>query len=115
MAYQVKVTKQRITPLIKAVQKQQVDVVRSRIQAGDAIEAKDSYGQTALHWATKYDSLEIVQLLLDAGANTKARDEDGDTPLGNAQKNANPAIAQALAQGRKKSTGTAKKWWEFWK
>lgn len=115
MAYQVKVRKQRITPLIEAVQKKDVSAVRSRIQAGDAIEATDSHGQTALHWATKGDSVEIVQLLLDAGAKPKARDEDGDTPLGNAQKNANPAIAQALAQGRRGSSSPEKKWWQFWK
>jgi cytohesin len=115
MAYRVQVRRQRITPLIKAVQKQNVDAVRSRIQAGDNIEATDSYGQTALHWATKYKSVEIVQLLLDAGADPSAKDEDGDTPLQNAQKNANPAIAEALARGRRGSSKPEKKWWQFWK
>ena len=109
MGYNVTIRKQRITPLIEAVQKQNVDAVRSRIEAGDSIKATDSYGQTALHWATKDKSVEIVQLLLDAGANPRARDEDGDTPLQNAAKNANPAIAEALARSKSK-----KKWWQFW-
>lgn len=115
MAYHVKVRKQRITPLIEAVQKQDVDAVRSRIEAGDNIKATDSYGQTALHWATKGESAEIVQLLLDAGADFNAKDEDGDTPLQNAEKNAYPAIAEALARSRRESNSTEKKWWQFWK
>jgi len=106
MASYVKVRKQQITPLIEAVQKQDVDAVRSRIEAGDNVEATDSYGQTALHWATKNKSAEIVQLLLDAGADFNAKDEDGDTPLQNAEKNACPAIAEALARGRRRSSST---------
>lgn len=92
------IRKQRPTPLIDAVQKEDVEKVRSQIEAGVNIEATDSYGQTALHWAAKYDSAEIVQLLLDAGANINAKDEDGDTPLQNAKKNTNPGIADAFTR-----------------
>lgn len=105
----VQVRRQQITPLIEAVQKQEVDRVRARIEAGDNINATDSYRQTALHWATKYKSVEIVELLVDAGADPNARDEDGDTPLGNAQKNADPRIAEALARSKGGSSSTAKK------
>jgi ankyrin repeat protein len=111
----IRVRKQRITPLIEAVQKQNVEAVRTRIGAGDDVGATDSYGQTALHWATKYDSVEIVELLVAAGANPSARDEDGDTPLGNAQKNSNPLIASALAHGKREGRKAGKKWWQFWK
>jgi uncharacterized protein len=64
-----------------AVQKQDIDAVTSRIKAGDDVAERDSFGQTALHWAAKYESVEIVRLLLDAGANVRAKDEDGETPL----------------------------------
>jgi ankyrin repeat protein len=109
MGYHVKIKRQRITPLIEAVQKQDVKAVRSRIKAGDNIEATDSYSQTALHWATKGESAEIVQLLLDAGADFNAKDEDGDTPLRNAEKNACSAIAEALARSRRGSSSPEKK------
>ncbi len=110
----IKVKQQRPTPLMTAVQNQDVDAVRVRIEAGDNIEEKDSWGQTALHWASKYESVEIVELLLEAGANFKAKDEDGDTPLKNADKNTNPAIAEAMARG-KRERGGGKKWWQFGK
>jgi ankyrin repeat protein len=104
----LRIRRQRITPLIKAVQNQDVDAVRSRIEAGDNIEETDSFGQTALHWATKKKSAEIVQLLLDAGADLNAQDEDGDTPLQNAEKNAYPAILEAIARSRRGSNRTEK-------
>lgn len=112
MAPSIEVKRQRPTPLMTAVQEQNVDDVRARIEAGDNIEERDAFGQTALHWATKYESVEIVQLLLDAGASFKAKDEDGDTPLTNAQKNTNPAVAEALARAKKEKGGA---WWQFWK
>lgn len=115
MAIQITVRKQRITPLIEAVQKQDVEAVRSRIRAGDDVAATDSYGQTALHWAAKGQSVEIVQLLLDAGADPHARDEDGDTPLTNARRNASAVIGATLARGTQASKSTQKKWWQFWK
>ncbi|MBC8870054.1 MAG: ankyrin repeat domain-containing protein [Planctomycetes bacterium] len=106
---------QRITPLIDAVQKQNVDAVKSRIEAGDDIEGTDSFGETALHWAAKDKSAEIVRLLVKAGANVNAQDEDGDTPLQNAEKNACFAIAEILGRSCTEKSSAEKKWWQLWK
>jgi len=98
MASYIKVTRQQITALIEAVQKQDVEAVRSRISAGDKLEETDSYGQTALHWAAKNESLEIVDLLVQAGANLNARDGDGETPLQAAKRKGSHAIVDVLTQ-----------------
>ena len=114
MGFRITVRQQRPTPLMDAVQKQDVDAVRSRIEAGDAIDDTDSFGQTALHWAAKGESAEIVRRLLDAGADTKAKDEDGDTPLDTAKRKGRHALAEVLAQAAAERGG-GKQWWQFWK
>lgn len=99
------VKRQRPTPLMTAVQNQDVAAVKERIQAGDDIDERDVFEQTALHWAAKYESLEIVQLLLDAGAKPNARDEDGEIPLDNAKRSNNTAVIEALTNARKRRFG----------
>lgn len=111
MSVTMTVRRQRPTALMDAVQKQDVDAVTSRIKAGDDVGERDSYGQTALHWAAKYESIEIVRLLLDAGANVRAKDEDGETPLQTAKMKKRHAIAELLAQAAVEQ----KRWWQFWK
>ncbi|HXK43656.1 MAG TPA: ankyrin repeat domain-containing protein [Anaerolineae bacterium] len=126
MGLRVEMKRQVITPLIEAVQAQNSEAVRRRIAAGDNIEATDSYGQTALHWAAKNESVEIVNLLLLAGANVNARDEDGETPLQAARLKGRSTIAEVLAQAETKrssapphattgSSSTKKRWCQFWK
>lgn len=96
------VHRQRPTPLMVAVQKQDVGAVKTRIEAGDDIEERDSYDQTALHWAAKSESAEIVQLLLDAGADANARDEDGDKPIQNAELNGHTATVGLLKSAQRR-------------
>jgi len=96
-SFKVTVRRQRPTPLMDAVQNQDVDAVTSCIEGGGDVEARDSYGQTALHWAAKYESVKIVQLLLDAGANVDVQDDDGETPLQAAKLKGRHAIAELLA------------------
>jgi ankyrin repeat protein len=114
-SFKVTVRRQRPTPLMDAVQNQDVDAVASCIKRGDDGEARDSYGQTALHWAAKYESVEIVQLLLDAGADVNAQDEDGETPLQAAKLKGHHAIAELLASHATERDRTVKRWWQFWK
>ena len=115
MPLKVTVKRQRPTPLMDAVQKQDVEAVKSCIKASDDMKARDSYGQTALHWAAKYESTEIVHLLLQAGANANAKDDDGETPLQTAEMKGRHANAELLAQNATERNRAEKKWWQFWK
>ena len=89
----VEIRKQRVTPLIEAIAEQNVYKVKAQITAGVNLEETDSFGQTALHWAAKKESVEIARLLLNAGADPHARDEDGDTPINNARRNSVAGMA----------------------
>jgi ankyrin repeat protein len=97
--YKLTIHRQRPTDLMKAVQDQDVALVGELIARGDSVAATDSYGQTALHWASKYESLEIARRLLGAGARADTPDEDGDTPLDNAERRGNEAMVDLLKGG----------------
>lgn len=63
------------------------DLVRL-IQEGERVDAKASYGFTALHWAAGADECGEVEdryrrikILVEAGADVEARDDGGTTPL----------------------------------
>ena len=45
------------------------------------INARDSGGKTALHWAALYGQRKVMELLLDKKADVNSLDEDGFTPL----------------------------------
>ncbi|MDZ4167078.1 MAG: ankyrin repeat domain-containing protein [Coriobacteriia bacterium] len=115
MSADVTIHRQRPTPLMDAVQNQDATAVGTRIAAGDGLEARDSWGQTALHWAAKYESAEIVGMLLAAGARTDARDEDGETPLDAAKRTTHTAIIDMLANAPSVPSVGGKKWWRFGK
>ena len=51
--------------------------VKSAIQSGTIIEAKDEHNKSALHKASEEGQTEIIKLLLDAGADIDAKDNDG--------------------------------------
>lgn len=95
------VKRQRPTPLMTAVQNQDVAAVKERISAGDKIDERDVFKQTALHWAAKYESIEIAQLLLDAGAKKNAKDEDGDIPVDNAKLRNNAPMIELLTKTKR--------------
>ena len=84
--------RQVINALIEAAQNRDIKVVRARIEAGDNIEATDSFGQTALHGVVKNKSFQIVKLLVNAGANVNTLDKDGETPLQIGEKSDNAKI-----------------------
>ncbi|MDO8880338.1 MAG: ankyrin repeat domain-containing protein [Coriobacteriia bacterium] len=115
MSADVIIHRQRPTPLMDAVQNQDAAAVGARIAAGDDVEARDSWGQTALHWAAKYESAEIVGMLLVAGAKTDTRDEDGETPLDAAKRTTHAEIIAMLANAPGAPSDGGKKWWRFGK
>ena len=58
--------------------------------------APQTDGATALHWAAYREDLAMVDLLLKAGANVKVANQYGSTPLSLAAENGNSAIVQRL-------------------
>ena len=86
------------------------DALRDAAQRGDRIAAARlldngadvgahaADGTTALHWATRADSLDTVALLLDAGADARAADIYGVTPLYLAAENGSAGMIAALLE-----------------
>src|SRR5712671_3033626 len=75
----------RDTEALKALLKQRADV-----------NAAQSDGTTALHWAAHWNDAEAVTLLLRAGANAKAANRYGATPLSEAVVSGSAAMIEAL-------------------
>lgn len=67
--------------LITAVAYQDLDKVKSLIEAGVDINYQDSYGSTALIMACQYDFVDIGRQLVEAGADLSIRSKSGHTPL----------------------------------
>jgi len=72
-----------MTLLMNAILEEAVDtsIVRLLIERGVDINASDSEGWTALHFAARDQNEEIVQILLKAGATVDPVDMFGNTPL----------------------------------
>jgi ankyrin repeat protein len=70
--------------------------IRALIQQKADVNAAQSDGATALHWAVYRDDLETVDLLVRTGANVKAANRTGATPLYVASLNGNAAIIDRL-------------------
>ena len=53
-------------------------------------------GQSALHYAAKYNMVDMMATLLDRGADIEARNHEGHTPLHHSAYYGNPAVTQLL-------------------
>ena len=70
------------TPVADAAQQSDVQTVRSLLQQGADVNAAQSDGLTALHWAVLNNDLEIAEILLYAGGSVRATTRVGGyTPL----------------------------------
>jgi len=72
------------------------EAVRTLIQQKANVNASQSDGTTALHWAVRTDDLETADLLIRAGAKISAANHDGATPLLLASINGNAAMLERL-------------------
>src|SRR5579863_3530616 len=79
-----------------AAMKGNKEAVRSLVQQKANVNASQSDGTTALHWAVRADDLETVDLLIRAGANVSAANRDGATPMLLASINGNAAMLERL-------------------
>ena len=86
-------------PLADAVQHGDKARVASLLKAHAAVNAPQSDGATALHWAAYLDDADTTALLLRAGATVDAPNRYGVTPLALAAANGNAAIVTLLVRG----------------
>lgn len=57
------------------------EVVKTLVEAGASLDARDAAGNTALHWAIRKNLVDTTKFLLSQGANVEAKNIDGQTPL----------------------------------
>jgi len=79
-----------------AVMKGNKPAVRSLLQQKANVNAPQTDGTTALHWAARLDDIEMAELLIRAGANVSAANRVGATPLQLAALNGNAAMIERL-------------------
>jgi len=72
------------------------DAVRTLLQQGPDVDARQGDGSTALHWASYWDHRETAALLIRAGSEVNATNDLGVTPLWAACENGSPAMAETL-------------------
>ena len=69
-------------------------------RAGADVDAKNSFGETALHRAILKGDSDLVRMLVDAGADVNITNAFGDSALSRAVHEGNKEILQILANAR---------------
>lgn len=87
------VDRDSITPLMKAIQRENVEVVYALLNAGAKVNAIDKQGRTPLYYAVERDNFQLVKMLLDKRA--KVEQDNALSPM---QVTASPRIAQLLLE-----------------
>ena len=86
----------RDLPLIEAVKSADTTTIRYLLEQGVAINAHETDGTTALHWAVHLDDQDTAELLIRAGADVEASNRYGVTPLALAGATGNGTIIELL-------------------
>lgn len=88
------------SPIADAAKRGDRQLVRRLIEQRADVNAPQTDGATALHWAVLADDLEMADLLIAAGARVSAANRDGATPLLLAAQNGSAAmIARLIGAG----------------
>jgi ankyrin repeat protein len=83
-------------PLADAIETKNTKAVHELLKQKADVNAAQSDGMTALHWAAWHDDFETVQRLIAAGANVQATNRYGVTALSLACTNGNKEIVELL-------------------
>ena len=83
-------------PVADAAKRADWDTVRTLLQQGADVDARQGDGSTALHWASYWDHPETAALLIRAGSEVNATNDLGVTPLWAACENGSAAMAETL-------------------
>lgn len=86
------------TLLIRACAEGNLDLIKSLIEQGADIEAKNNDGRTALMWACENGAIEVVSFLIRKGANINEKDNQGLTALCAAAQNGHFPIVKLLVE-----------------
>src|SRR5262245_58811217 len=86
-------------PLADAVQRRDTQAIQSLLKAHADVNAPQSDGATALHWAAYLDDADTAALLIRAGAKVDTPNNYGVTPLALAAGNGNAAAIDRLLKG----------------
>src|SRR5689334_17134309 len=84
------------SPLVDAVKAGNRTAALALISQKANVNAPESDGTTALHWAAHNNDPDLVDRLLKAGADAKVQNEFGATPMSEAAFNANTEIIDKL-------------------
>jgi len=85
------------SPVADAAQQGDAQIVRALLQQGEDVNAAQSDGLTALHWAALNNDLELAKLLLYAGATVKPTTRVGSyTPLHLASRTGNTEVMKVM-------------------
>lgn len=79
-----------------AVMKKNQQAVRALLHQKTDVNAPQTDGATAIHWAARWDDLEVADLLIRGGANVNAATREGSTPLSLASINGSAAMVEKL-------------------
>ncbi|MFI7698849.1 ankyrin repeat domain-containing protein [Nonomuraea sp. NPDC049480] len=83
-------------PLCAAAAWDRYDTAKTLLTSGADVNARESGGWTALHWAAANGQAATAELLIEAGADLDAANDDGDTPLTLAARRGALGVTQRL-------------------
>jgi len=84
------------SPLVEAVKTGDLAAARALVAKGTDVNAPESDGTTALHWAVQRNDVDLVSRLLKAGARVNVKNAFGSTPMFEAALAGNAALLERL-------------------